>query len=134
MNVLVIAFHNLCFTLTVKKVRDFYSYERVESTEFTEELSQEASCSSQVPDGEISSDGLFHPPSTPAFGFPKTQMVSRERPCQSSWFQEFLWLHTIQGTINFYSLCHGGVEDLQSIFSFGSNKYEILSPYVKKVK
>lgn len=57
-------------------MRDFYSYESDESNKCTEELSQEASyssqapeeeisqeasCSSQGPDAEISSDGLFHP-------------------------------------------------------------------------
>ena len=88
--------------LTMKKRTDFYSYE---STECTEELSQEVSCSSQVPDKtisqdaswsswapnrEISSDDPFRPP--PAFCFPKTKMGSCERPFQSSWFQKFPWL------------------------------------------
>ena len=85
----------------------FFSWEHIESTIIcTEELpqealcssqapdreiSQEASCSSQSPDGETSSDGPFHAPL--ALCFPKTKMVSRERPCRSSWFQKFPWLH-----------------------------------------
>ena len=48
--------------------------------------------------------------------------------------RNFLSYITIQVTMNFYSLSHRGVEDLQSIFSFRCNKCEILSPYVKKVK
>ena len=46
----------------------------------------------------------------------------------------FLDYIAIQGIINFYSLSHGGVEDLQFIFSFRSNKCEILLPYVKESK
>ena len=107
MNLLQLRFITYALTvvlhvLTIRKTTNFYSYERVESTKCTEELSQEASyssqapeeeifqeasCSSQGPDAEISSDGLFHPP--PPFCFPKTKMGSRERPCQPSRFQKF---------------------------------------------
>ena len=75
----------------MKKMADFYSYERTESAECTEEISQEASCSSHAPDRETSSDGPCHPP--PAFCSPNTKMGSRERPCQSSWLQKSPWLH-----------------------------------------
>ena len=115
----------------MNKMTDLHSYERVESTECTEELFQEVSCSSQAPDGEISSGRPFHSP--PAFCITKTKMGSRE----GSWFQKFPLLFgyvTIQSTINSYSMCHIGAEDLQSIFSFKSIKCEILSPYVKKIK
>ena len=44
----------------------------------------------------------------------------------------FLGCITEQGTINFHSLCRCGVEFYS--FSFGSNKYEILSPHVRKSK
>ena len=56
-------------------------------------------------------------------GFPNPKMDSRERPCHSSSFQKFSWL----------ALFHSGVEDLQFIFSFRSNKFEVLSLYVKNV-
>ena len=36
-------------------------------------------------------DTPFHPPTT--FCFPKTKIGSRERSCQSTWFQKFPWLH-----------------------------------------
>ena len=136
----------MLYVLTMKKMTDFHSYKRVAVNARTNYLKkfravlkpltsktfQEASCSSLVPNVELSSDGPFHRPL--AFCFPKTKIGSRERPCQSSWSRNFFGYITIQGTINFYSLCHGGVEDLQSIFSFRSNKCEILSPYVKKSK
>ena len=81
MNLLQLRFITYALTvvlhvLTIRKTTNFYSYERVESAKCTEELSQEASyssqapeeeisqeasCSSQGPDAEISSDGLFHP-------------------------------------------------------------------------
>ena len=48
--------------------------------------------------------------------------------------RNFLSYITMQGTNNFYSMCHCGVQDLQSIFSFRSNKCEILSPFVKEIK
>ena len=102
---------------------DFYSYERVESMECTEELhqealyrsqapeeeiSQEASCSSQAPYGEISSDGAFHPP--PAFCFLKTKWVLLRGHANAVDSRNFLDYITIKGTINFFSLCHSGLE------------------------
>ena len=63
---------------------DFYSYKLSESIECTQDLFQEASGNSQAPDRELSNDGPFHP-----FCFSKTNMGSRERTSQSSWFQKF---------------------------------------------
>lgn len=48
--------------------------------------------------------------------------------------RKFFDYNTIQGTINFYTLCHSRVQDLQSIFSFRSSKSEISSPDVKESK
>ena len=81
--------------LTLKKMRDFYSYESDGSNKCTEELSQEASCSSQAPDGEISGDVPFYPP--PAFCFPKTEMVIIHANLVSS--RNFLSYITIRGKV-----------------------------------
>ena len=78
----------------------------------------------------MSSDGPFH--LAPVFCFPKTKLVLARADGSLAGPRNLLSYITAQGIINFYSLCHSGEEDLQSIFSFRGNKREILSLYVKK--
>ena len=122
-------FHNLCLTLTVNCCGARFNNEEDDSTESTkcaEELSQEVLCSSQALEGNylVMTHFIHHQHSASQ----KLKRILVRGHANLVCSRHFLGYITIQDPINFYPLCHNGVEDLQSMFSFRSNKCEF---YVK---
>ena len=91
----VVAFHNLCLTLTVICCTTRFNNEYEDRFAFIQTCWKHRMhwgtilrCFMQLSSSRRRSDGPFHSP--PAFCIPKTKMGSCEESCQSSWFRNFL--------------------------------------------